>query len=88
MLKSAPSALPNLHFPCPHAGVRQEHRSEETPPPKEEEGQAQAAGACTEHHPRDGVFLGDLLHTCLGRRRKAGPGREQGAMPLNIREQP
>lgn len=87
MLKSAPSVLPNLHFPCPHAGVSKSIGQKRHNLPKKREGQAQEAGACTEHHPRDGVFLGDLLPTCHGGRRKAGPRREQLATPLNIREQ-
>lgn len=43
MLKSAPSALRNLHFPRPQAGARRECRSEETHPP-EEEGRAGPGG--------------------------------------------
>lgn len=53
MLKSAPSALPNLHFPCPHSRVRQECRSEETHPP-EEEGRAGPGGWGMQRAPSSG----------------------------------
>lgn len=53
--------------------------------PKKREGQAQEAGACTEHHPREGVFPGDLLPTCPGRR-QAGPGPAAPAAPRNAPE--
>lgn len=53
--------------------------------PKKREGQAQEAGACTEHHPREGVFPGDLLPTCPGRR-QAGPGPAAPAATRNAPE--
>lgn len=64
MLKSAPSALHNLRFPVPVLGPGESTGQKRHVLPKKREGQAQEAGACTEHHPRDGVFLGDLLPTC------------------------
>lgn len=87
MLKSGPSALPNLLLPCPHAGVRREHRSEEIRPP-EEKGRAGPGGWGMHGAPSSGRGVSGRPAPYLPRgRRKAGPSREQRAMPLNIREQ-
>lgn len=37
---------------------------------KKRKGQARETGACTEHHPWDGVLLGDLLLICDGQEEK------------------
>lgn len=84
----APLLSATFTFPVPRLGPGKSAGQKRHILPKKREGQAQEAGACAEHHPRDGVFPGDLLPACRGGRRKAGPGREQQrAMSLNIREQ-
>lgn len=37
---------------------------------KKRKGQARETGACAEHHPWDGVLLGDLLLICDGQEEK------------------
>lgn len=88
MLKSAPSALHSLHCAYPHAEARKGHRSGETRPPEEEGRAALEAGACAEHHPRDGVFPGDLLPRLPRWEEEGWSGAGARATPLNIREQP
>lgn len=82
MLKSAPSALHNLRFPVPAPGPGQSAGQKRHVLPRKREGQAREAGACTEHHPRDGVFPGDLLPTCRATAEEegwSGPGATRNA---------
>lgn len=66
----APLLSPTFSFPVPMLASGESTGQKRYVLPRKREGQAQEAGACTEHHPRDVVFLGDLLPTC-----HAGGGR-------------
>ena len=84
MLKSAPSALRNLHFPRPQAGARRECRSEETHPP-EEEGRAGPGGWGMHRAPSSGRGVSGRPAPCLPRWEEEGWSRT-GATTSNAPE--
>lgn len=65
----SPPPLPQPLLSFPHAWVRQNKVRKDTIL-KKRRGQAQETGACTEHHPWDGVLLGDPLLVCDGQEEK------------------